>query len=138
MLVVCDTFNFEDYPVEVGPESDVREIAKVYDNRNMQKIMEVYNLSLPIETQLDEIRAMHYDPQPELAERVHAPITQTEAIYEQLKNVTYLGDGLYVSYDGYQVKLYAYNGINITNECYLDRHTLESFLAYLKKLGLTK
>jgi hypothetical protein len=31
-----------------------------YRGRNMQKVMEVYNLSLPLKPQLEEYRAMHF------------------------------------------------------------------------------
>lgn len=57
LLVVCDTFDWEDYPVEIMPTEKVREIAKEYDHVNMQKIMECYDLSKDIEAQLAEPRA---------------------------------------------------------------------------------
>jgi hypothetical protein len=60
VIVVCDTFDWEDYPVNVLPGQDVREVAKQYDG-DMQLVMEVYNLSLSIEDQLAELRSMHYD-----------------------------------------------------------------------------
>lgn len=37
------------------------------------------------------------------------------------KDATYLGDGLYVRLDqGFQIELFAYNGIGITNQVYLE------------------
>lgn len=57
VLVVCDTFDWEDYPVSIMPAQNVREIAKNYDRVNMQKIMECYDLSKDIEAQLAEPRA---------------------------------------------------------------------------------
>ncbi len=57
LLVVCDTFDWEDYPVEVKPGQDINVIAKNYDRVNMQKIMECYDLSKDIEAQLAEPRA---------------------------------------------------------------------------------
>jgi hypothetical protein len=60
VIVVCDTYDHEDYPVFVGKDKDVREIAAKYQGQNMQRIMEVYNLSLPLEDQLKEVRAFHY------------------------------------------------------------------------------
>jgi len=61
MIVVCDTFSWEDYPVFVTRDQDVREVEAEYDDVNMQRIMEVYSLSMDIEKQLAEKRAFHYD-----------------------------------------------------------------------------
>jgi hypothetical protein len=44
MLVITDTFDWSDYPVYVKPGEDAREIARKYDDVNMQRIMEVYDL----------------------------------------------------------------------------------------------
>lgn len=52
MIVVCDTFDYEDYDVPVGPDEDVREVFGQYDGINMQRVMEVYNLNKDIEEQL--------------------------------------------------------------------------------------
>ena len=50
MLVVCDTFDYEDYPCYAkGTQHGV----------NMQKIVEVYDLSMDRETQLAEERSSH-------------------------------------------------------------------------------
>lgn len=64
MLVVCDTFDHENYPVNVKAGEDVRERAKDFDGKNMQRVMEVYALHLDIEAQLSENRAFHYEGQP--------------------------------------------------------------------------
>lgn len=58
MIVVCDTFEWEDYPVEVYPDQIVADVVKKYSD-NMQKVMEVYNMSLDLESQLSETRAYH-------------------------------------------------------------------------------
>ena len=50
------------------------------------------------------------------------------------RNDTYLGDGLYASYDGYQIRLYASNGIYATNEVFLEPAVLRSFEEYVRKL----
>ena len=60
VIIVCDTFDWEDYSVNVLPGEDVREKEKQYDNVNMQKIMEVYNMSMDIESQLKQSRARNY------------------------------------------------------------------------------
>lgn len=60
MIVVCDTFDHSDYPVFIAPEEDVRERAKEYDGRNMQRIMEVYDLSRDMDEQLNAHRVFNY------------------------------------------------------------------------------
>lgn len=50
---------------------------------------------------------------------------------------TYLGDGLFASYDGYQITLAASNGIEDTNVVYLEPGAVASFEAYLKELRET-
>ena len=56
MIVVCDTWDWEDYPVYVNADQNVHEVIGKHTG-NMQKVMEVYNLSLDIEQQLREHRA---------------------------------------------------------------------------------
>lgn len=46
----------------------------------------------------------------------------------------YLGDGLFAVYNGYQVELYASNGVLTTNAVYLDPSVLDAFLNYVKGL----
>jgi hypothetical protein len=60
MIVVCDTFNYEDYPVYVSPDQDAQTEAAKYNGANMQRIMEVYNLHLDRDQQMAEYRAFHY------------------------------------------------------------------------------
>ncbi len=60
MIVVVDTWDHEDYPVYVKPGENVREIADKYDGKEMQRIMEVYDLSKDHELQLSEHRAFNY------------------------------------------------------------------------------
>lgn len=61
MIVVCDTFDHSDYPVYVSPGEDAREVAKQYNDQNMQRIMECYSLSRDKAEQMAEHRANHYD-----------------------------------------------------------------------------
>jgi len=63
VIIVCDTFDHDDYPVYVQPGEDVREKAEEYRNKDMQKVVEVYSLTLttPIEEQLAGLREFHYD-----------------------------------------------------------------------------
>jgi len=61
MVVVCDTFDWEDYPVYVRKSENVRDIYCRHDGPNMQKVMEVYSYQLSLENQLCEQKAFHFD-----------------------------------------------------------------------------
>ena len=50
----------------------------------------------------------------------------------------YLGDGLYASYDGYQIMLRAPRGFDVDHEVYLEPSTLQSFQNYIKELENAK
>lgn len=43
MIVVCDTFDYVDYPV-YADASDVHDVHDAQANKNMTRIMEVYDL----------------------------------------------------------------------------------------------
>ena len=60
MLIVCDTYDWEDYPVFVSQGEDVRETYNKYNGNNMQKVMEVYNLSIDKEEQLNQYRVHNF------------------------------------------------------------------------------
>lgn len=53
MIVVCDTFDYEDYPVHVERTENIHDKIREY-SENMQKIMEVYNYDLDLDEQLNE------------------------------------------------------------------------------------
>jgi hypothetical protein len=55
VIVVCDTFAWEDYPVYVSKKDNCEEICKIHQ-KNMQQVMEVYNLSMDINEQLNQKR----------------------------------------------------------------------------------
>jgi len=57
VIVVCDTFEYDDYPVMVMPKDNIVEKIEEYNGKNMQRIMEVYNLSMDLEKQLDSGRS---------------------------------------------------------------------------------
>lgn len=44
MIVVCDKFDYEDYPCFVMPNEDVRAKEEYYNKASMQRVMEVYDL----------------------------------------------------------------------------------------------
>lgn len=60
MLVVCDQFDYEDYPVFIQKDENVREKEKEYDAKEMQRVMEVYNLSKDMDQQLSQARCFTY------------------------------------------------------------------------------
>jgi len=60
LIVVCDTFNYEDYPVYVEKGQDAKKVYEAHNGPNMQRVMEVYNLSQDMEEQLNEHRSMRF------------------------------------------------------------------------------
>jgi thiaminase len=56
MLMVCDTFSFEDYPVYVKENEKLVDIINKYDDKNMQEIQEIYNLEMDIDIKLNKDR----------------------------------------------------------------------------------
>ena len=52
MIVVCDTFDHEDYPVFVTKDEDVYAKVAEYHERNMQRVIEVYDFSKDLELQI--------------------------------------------------------------------------------------
>jgi hypothetical protein len=47
---------------------------------------------------------------------------------------TYLGDGLYAEFDGFQIKVYASDGIRVTNEVFFEGETITAFLEFLEQV----
>ncbi len=60
MIIVCDMYDLDDYPVYVTLDEDVRVIEAHYTNKNMQKVMEVYNLQMEKQPQLDAVRSFNH------------------------------------------------------------------------------
>ncbi len=60
MLVMCDTFDHDDYPVYIEAGKSAREEATKRNGESMQRLMECYDLRLPMDEQLNETRAFHY------------------------------------------------------------------------------
>jgi len=46
---------------------------------------------------------------------------------------TYLGDGLYAEFDGYQFRLYTDRG-HVRHEVFLEDAVVHAFLAFIKKV----
>lgn len=60
MIVVCDLYKHEDYPVYVDDEGKFEEQLSHITNDPMSRVMEVYDLSLDKNMQMREDRAFHY------------------------------------------------------------------------------
>lgn len=58
MLIVVDTFDYGDYAVGV-PKKEIHIVFDKFHMKNMQRVMEVYNLDMNMEEQLNEKRAWH-------------------------------------------------------------------------------
>lgn len=56
MIVVCDTFDHEDYPVYAHSDKHATELHEEYRKKRMQRVMEVYDLRRDKAEQLDEAR----------------------------------------------------------------------------------
>lgn len=49
-------------------------------------------------------------------------------------NEVYLGDGVYVSFDGYQLRLTTSSGTHITNEIFLEPGIYSNLVKYVDKI----
>jgi hypothetical protein len=58
MIVVCDTFDYEDYPSYAFSDAEIIEKNKHFSSASMQKVMEVYDLRADKMDQMNERRAM--------------------------------------------------------------------------------
>ena len=61
LIVVVDKFDFDNYPVYVSPTENAAEEYERIINSSMQGVDEVYNMSMNIDKQLKEHRALHLD-----------------------------------------------------------------------------
>jgi len=61
MLVVCDTFDYIDYPIYATSKEEAELLYEQYnDAESMSIVMEVYNLSMDIEQQLNEMVVLNF------------------------------------------------------------------------------
>lgn len=58
VIVACDMFDYENYPIFVMPGESARD--KAPDGSNMQSVDEVYDLRMDTDKQLAEHRAFHW------------------------------------------------------------------------------
>ena len=61
LIIAVDTFDFDNYPVYVTEKENVEKEYERIISSSMQGVDEVYNLSMDINKQLKEHRAMHID-----------------------------------------------------------------------------
>jgi hypothetical protein len=52
-----------------------------------------------------------------------------------LKDVSYLGDGVYVGHDDYQLWLYSYHGQRVTNKIALNNSVYKKLIAYKERIA---
>lgn len=58
LLIICDTYDWEDYP---SYAYSLEQAKKSFNSPGeMQRIMEVYNLSIDMDKQLNEHRSMNW------------------------------------------------------------------------------
>ena len=62
MIVVCDTFDYCDYPVFIKTEEEFWGEYARHNGHNMQRIRGVYDLQMDTEQQLSAHRAMNLPP----------------------------------------------------------------------------
>jgi hypothetical protein len=60
MIIVCDTFDYEDYPVYITETKDIHEQEAVWNAKSMQRVIEVYNLKKDMDEQLSRGRCFCY------------------------------------------------------------------------------
>jgi hypothetical protein len=60
LIIVCDTFDHVDFPLPVMPGQDARAVHDAHNGKNMERVMEVYNLSLDFELQLSAARVFNF------------------------------------------------------------------------------
>ena len=59
LIVACDTFDYENYPVFVMPGESCEKRGEEAKASRMQSVDEVYDLAEDVTRQLSELRAMH-------------------------------------------------------------------------------
>lgn len=64
LIVVCDGFDHDDYPVFAHGDQDALERHDAFDGKNMQRVMEVYDLREDKDRQMALRRAMNLPRRP--------------------------------------------------------------------------
>ncbi len=58
MVIMCDTFSYDDYPVYTETDEECLRVCGK-SGTNMQRVMEVYDLSMEKKEQMDQHRVMN-------------------------------------------------------------------------------
>jgi hypothetical protein len=61
LIVVCDTFDWEDYPTYVMPGENMQEKYDHYHGPNMQKVMEVFEFKADPKTHKVVAKSIRYN-----------------------------------------------------------------------------
>jgi len=59
----------------------------------------------------------------------------SEVTITSTEGITYLADGVYASFDGYQIKLMTDNHITPTNTIYLNEDVLDALYTYINQIN---
>jgi len=60
MIIMCDTYDHDDYPAYVMPGESAKDKADTLAKGSMQRVMEVYNLNKDMVMQLNQPRSFEY------------------------------------------------------------------------------
>ena len=60
VIIAVDTFDYANFPVYVMPGQDARKQADTVNLGTMQRVEEVYDLSKPLQPQLNEHRSFNF------------------------------------------------------------------------------
>ena len=125
VLICCDTFDYEDYPVYVKYGEDIRKVIESHNNsQNMSRVMEVYNYNLDLERQLNESMAYHIEPlgriKKDTKRKEESTINHNDDISENLKKAI-----------EYATKMHK-GQTRLTGEPYINHplHVLQNVLKY--------
>lgn len=61
MLMVCDEWDFSDFPVYANGGTEARERFGEYEGKSGYHVIEIYDLRLSKDPQMREYRAFHLD-----------------------------------------------------------------------------
>lgn len=75
LIVVCDTFDMEDYPIYCTSDADCITSYRFYETANLQKVVEVYDL------RMDKISQIQKDKTFNLPLKNEVPIGQESEVY---------------------------------------------------------
>ena len=95
VLIVCDTFDYDDYVVYVKKGEDIHSKVQYYnDFMQMRRIMEIYNYSLDINKQLNESHSWHIEPICETKEETETKQTSSKTQKKELDPEKILQDDI--------------------------------------------